>query len=77
MRCCVVAIRAVRAAALMACSDSRTSVATRLWSREAETAAWMVAMAVTSAEEAGREATTSDHVWAARAGKPGGEPRRG
>jgi hypothetical protein len=33
-------------------------------------------MAVTSAEEAGDETVTSDHVGAARAGKPNGEPRR-
>jgi hypothetical protein len=39
--------------------------------------AWMVAMVVTSAEEAGEEAVTPGHVGAARAGNPRGELRRG
>jgi hypothetical protein len=72
-RLCAVAIWAVRAA-LMARSCSRTSVAARSRSREAATAAWMVAMVVTSAEEAGEEVVTPGHVGAARAGKLGGEP---
>jgi hypothetical protein len=40
-------------------------------------AAWMVAMAITSIEEADREAATLDHVGVARARKPEGELLRG
>ena len=64
-------------AVLMARSCSRMSVTVRSRSRGAVTAAWMVAMVVTSAEEAGEEAVTSGHVGAATAGNPRGEPRCG
>jgi hypothetical protein len=38
---------------------------------------WIVAMAVTSVDEADGEAVTSAQVVVARTGKPGGEPPRG
>jgi hypothetical protein len=58
---CEVAICAVRAT-LMARSCCRVRVAARSWSREGSTTAWIVAMAVTSADEAGGEAVTLAHV---------------
>jgi hypothetical protein len=75
----MVVIWVVRAAP-MARSCSRAKVATRSRSREAATVPWIVAIVVARAEETDKgadgEATTSVHVGAARAGKPGGEPRR-
>jgi hypothetical protein len=56
----------------------RTRVAARSRSREASTAAYMVVMAVTSADEVGGGgggAVATAHLAVERAEKPGGDPR--
>jgi hypothetical protein len=53
-----------------------TMVTARSRSREASTVAYMVAMAMTSADKVRGWAVALDHVVVARAEKPGGEPRR-
>lgn len=60
-------------------SCSRARDATRSCSYEAAKAAWMVAMAATSAEEAGGaidDGAMLAHVVSVWAGKPDGERRR-
>jgi hypothetical protein len=77
-RRCVVAIWVVRAAP-RARSLSRAREATRSRSREAVTAAWIVARVSTSGTSAAGStegATMGLQVGEARAGNPGGEPRR-
>jgi hypothetical protein len=74
----VVAIWVVRAAP-RACSRSRAREAARSRSREAVTAAWIIARVSTSGElvvGSAEGAMVWLQVGEARAGKPGGEPRR-
>jgi hypothetical protein len=77
-RRCAVAIWVVKAAPrARSCSRARDVVRSR--SREAATVAWIVARAATSEESvagSAEDATMSVPAGAARAGNPGGEPRR-
>jgi hypothetical protein len=63
-------------AAPMARSCSKARDAARSRSCEAATTPWMVATNWESVAGAVEDATTSVQAGAARAGKPGGEPRR-